>query len=186
MAMPTTTHQFGADQEPAPPGEVGLGLVRGQRQRRQHRGEGEAVVETTLGGQRMADSFGDALVIEQCIDQRDLGGSDYRRQTHRLPQRHDGKNQQCRRGAEEKGQENPDDEQPERDIAAPDRRPEVELGSLVEQDDRQRQLRDDGEARGVGAAFDHVERERPNTIPNRAKISAGAVYHFLTSPETTA
>ena len=90
----------------------------------------------------------------------DLGGGDDRGETHGLPQRHDGKNQQRGGGAEEQRKRDSDDEQAERDVPSPKRRTEVELGCLVEQDDRQRQLRGDGEARGVRRAFDEVEPER--------------------------
>ena len=85
---------------------IGFGLVRGQRQRRQHGRECKAVVETTFGGQRVADVFGDAFVVEQRVDERDLGGSDDRCQAHRFPQRHDGQNQKCGQRAEAEGQRN--------------------------------------------------------------------------------
>ncbi len=53
-----------------------------------------------------------------------------------------GKNQQCRQRAEHERQRNSDDEQPERDASAAHHPTELELGGLVEQDDRQRQLGD--------------------------------------------
>ena len=109
----------------------------------------------------MADPLGDALVIEQCVDQRDLGRRDDRGQTHRLPQRHDRKNQQCGQRPETERQGIP---MTSNRNVTPRRRTtatELEFGGLVEQDDRQRQLGDDGEARGVGGTLDELEAERP-------------------------
>ena len=61
------------------------------------------------------------------------------------------------------------------------------IGGLVEQDHGQRQLGQDGEALRCRAAASITPNPNgPNTIPNATKISAGAMYHRFTSPETTA
>ena len=162
MATPTTTDTTSVRTRNSPH-RPRSGLVRSEANASAANMAASAkpVVEAAFGGQRVTDAFGDALVFEQCIDQRDLGRRDDRGQTHRLPQRHDGQNQECGQRPEAERQRNSDDKQAERDASAAHHPTEVELGRLGEQDDRQRQLGDDGEVRGVGGTVDELEPVRP-------------------------
>ena len=89
----------------------------------------------------MAHPFGDTTVFQQRLDERGFGRRDDRGQTHRFPPwQH---RQQCggRQGGQGDEQRDPDDQQPQRHRSVQPDAVESEFRGLIEQDDRQRQLR---------------------------------------------
>ena len=151
---------LGAEREPRPTPGVCVVACGGQGDRRQQGRQGETVIKPALDRQRMADPLRNPLVVEQCVDQRDLGGRDDRGQTHRLPPRQHRQQQRSGHGPESQGQRDADEDEAKGDMSTLHDLPHVESGRLVEQDDGQRQLGQHGEAAGLRAGVDDVQARR--------------------------
>ena len=141
------------------------GLRHCEREEEVEEGDGPAVVQPALHVERLPDLHRDPLVRDDRLAESSVGGGEHGADEGGLGEGDVGKDAGRNESAEEYGDRQTDDEEPDRQHPAPPQGLEIDAGGIGEEGEHQRDLRDDQDRLRALTGVDQAEGRRTQQQP---------------------